>query len=304
MRKISLSFNVAISLIVCMMVWGFIITPAYAGKEIEKLNIGIGIDITTLNPQEQNTSVPMNMCALVYDPLFYQKEDSSLEPRLATGYDVSMDGLTYTLHLRKGVRFSDGTQFNAHAVKLMFDRALDKKLRVPLRFTFTMIDTTKVIDDYTVVIKLKYAWSPFAASLSEALKGIMSPAAIEKYGENVRQNPVGAGPYKLLEWVRGDHITFIRNDDYWGPKPTTKKLVYKIIPEPATREAMLRTGEIDICYKPTPTNVPALQADPNIMVEMPVDTRVIFMAMNCKKGVTTDKRVRQAPARRRRPRHR
>jgi len=164
MRKISLSFNVAISLIVCMMVWGFIITPAYAGKEIEELNIGIGIDITTLNPQEQNTSVPMNMCALIYDPLFYQKEDSSLEPRLATGYDVSMDGLTYTLHLRKGVRFSDGTQFNAHAVKLMFDRALDKKLRVPLRFTFTMIDTTKVVDDYTVVIKLKYAWSPFAST--------------------------------------------------------------------------------------------------------------------------------------------
>jgi peptide/nickel transport system substrate-binding protein len=121
-----------------------------------------------------------------------------------------------------------------------------------------------------------------------------SPAAIEKYGEDVRQNPVGAGPYVLKEWVKGDRIVMVRNENYYGKKPTVEMITFKIIPEDATREAMLRTGQIDVCYKPLPANVASLKKDPKITVEMPLDTRTIFMGLNCKKGVTTNKLVRQA----------
>jgi peptide/nickel transport system substrate-binding protein len=273
---------------------GLCLAPSDARAEIKELKIGIGIDADTLNPQEQTTSLPINMCELIYDTLFYQTPDAKLEPRLATKYEVSQDGLTYTIDLRKGVKFSDGTAFDAKALKLTFDRALDPNMKVPLRFQIVMIKEVSVVDDYTIRVNLKYPFAPFAPTLSTAVVTPISPAAIEKYGEDVRRKPVGAGPYVLKEWVAGDRIVLVRNENYYGPKPTVATLTYKIVPETATREAMLRAGQIDICYKPLPSDVAALKADPKITVEMPLDTRTIFMGLNCKKGVTKNKLVRQA----------
>lgn len=273
---------------------GLCLAPSDARAEIKELKIGIGIDADTLNPQEQTTSLPINMCELIYDTLFYQTPDAKLEPRLATRYEVSQDGLTYTIHLRKGVKFSDGTAFDAKALKLTFDRALDPNMKVPLRFQIVMINEVTVVDNYTIRVKLKYPFAPFAPTLSAVVVSSISPAAIEKYGEDVRRKPVGAGPYVLKEWVAGDRIVLVRNENYYGPKPTVAKLTYKIVPETTTREAMFRAGQIDICYKPLPSDVAALKADPKITVEMPLDTRTIFMGLNCKKGVTKSKLVRKA----------
>ena len=191
-------------------------SPTMARADIEELTIGIGVDADTLNPQEQTTSLFFNMCELIYDTLFYQTQDMKLEPRLATGYEVSKDGLTYTLKLQKDVKFSDGTPFNAKAMKLTFDRALDPKMRVPLRFAITMIKEVKIIDDYTLQIVLQYPFAPFGPTLSFSVVSPISPAAIEKHGDNVRQNPVGAGPYILKEWIKGDRIVMVRNDNYFG----------------------------------------------------------------------------------------
>jgi peptide/nickel transport system substrate-binding protein len=270
-------------------------SPAQAqGKDIKELVIAIGVDADTLNPQEQTTTLIQNMCDLIYDNFFFQDPAGKLHPRLATKFEVSPDGLTYTLHLRKGVKFSDGTDFNADAVKLTFDRALDPKFRVPLRFAIGMVKECVKIDDHTVALKLNYPFAPLAPTLSLTLVSTISPAAIQKHGEEIRQNPVGAGPYILKEWVKGDRLVFVRNENYYGDKPTVAQITWKIVPEAATREAMLRSGQVHMCYKPLPSNLAALQADANIKVEMPLDTRTIFMGLNCQKGVTVDKKVRQA----------
>jgi peptide/nickel transport system substrate-binding protein len=265
-----------------------------ATAEIKELKIGIGVDADTLNPQEQTTTLFQNMCDLIYGNLFYQDPEGKLHPRLATKYEVSADGLTYTLHLRKNVKFSDGTDFNADAVKLTWDRILNPEMRVPLRFSVAMVKECIKVDAHTVALKLKYPFAPLAPYLSMSVVSPISPAAIEKYGEEVRQNPVGAGAYVLKEWVKGDRIVMVRNENYWGEKPTVAQLTWKVVPEAATREAMLRTGQIHVCYKPLPSNVAALKADPTITVEMPLDTRTIFMGLNYQKGVTTHKKVRQA----------
>ena len=89
-------------------------------------------------------------------------------------------------------------------------------------------------------------------------------------------------------------FVFVRNENYYGDKPTVAQITWKIVPEAATREAMLRTGQVHMCYKPLPSNLAALQTDSGIKVEMPLDTRTIFMGLNCQKGVTVDKKVRQA----------
>jgi ABC-type transport system substrate-binding protein len=136
-------FLFSVSVIICVL--GFTALQSWA--QIKELRIGIGIDADTLNPQEQTTTLIQNMCDLIYDTLFYQTPDNKLEPRLAAGYKVSKDGLTYTISVRKGVKFSDGTPCDAKAIKLTLDRAIDPKMRVPLRFAIAMIKEVKIIDD-------------------------------------------------------------------------------------------------------------------------------------------------------------
>jgi len=108
MKNIRMYIKAAV--FVCFLVAGLSLcfAPSDVRAEIRELKIGIGIDADTLNPQEQTTSLPINICNMMYDSLFYQTPDGSLEPRLATKYEVSKDGLTYTVHLRKDVKFSDG----------------------------------------------------------------------------------------------------------------------------------------------------------------------------------------------------
>jgi len=273
---------------------GSVSSPMEARGQVKQLTIGIGVDADTLNPQEQTTTLIQNMCALLYDTYLYQNPEGKLESRLVSKYEVSPDGLTWTLHLREGVKFSDGTPFNAKAVKLSLDRALDPKLKVPLRFVINMVNECVVVDDSTVQLKLKYPYAPMDQVFSMVVVSTISPAAIEKYGDDIRNHPVGAGPFKLSEWIKGDRIVMVRNDDYWGSKATVEKIIWKIVPDPTTREIMLRNGQIDICYKPSPPDVAALKADNNFKVDMPLDTRTMFMGLRCDQPALKDKRVRQA----------
>jgi ABC-type transport system substrate-binding protein len=167
----------SISMFVIIGMLGFM--PLQSWAQIKELRIGIGIDADTLNPQEHSTTLCQNLSDFIQDNYFFQTPDNKLEPRLATKYEVSKDGLTYTLSLRKGVKFSDGTPFDAKVAKLTFDRILDPKMKVPLRFSVAMIKEVKIVDDYTIRIELKYPFAPFAPTLSMTLTSPISPAAIE-----------------------------------------------------------------------------------------------------------------------------
>ncbi len=271
-----------------------VLAPGLCGaKEIKELRIGIGVDMDTLNPFDHTTAIAFNISGLIHDTLAEIATDNSLIPKMAEGWTVSEDGLTYTIKLRKGIRFSDGTVLDAHAVKVYYDTLLNPQVRVPLRFMWSSLKETVVVDEYTLQQKLHSPFAPWEQTFSFA--NPLPRKDLENYdAAAIRQKPIGAGPYKLAEWVKGDRIVLVRNENYWGQRPTVDKLIFQIVPDTTTRMAMLRAGQLDVAFSPTPVDVVALEADPKFKVVRPLSTRMIFVGMNCQKGLTRDKRVRQA----------
>ena len=151
-------------------------------------------------------------------------ENQEIQGQLAESYEVSEDSLTYTFHLREGVKFTDGTDFNAAAVKANYDRIIDKENNLRQRRTFVVtgedgsetyrVESIETPDDYTVVFKLTEPWAPFINRMTQIC--MISPAALEEYGNDIMNHPVGTGPFICTEWEEGDHTTFERNEDYWG----------------------------------------------------------------------------------------
>ncbi len=280
--------------------WGIIlalssgfIPGAADGKEIKILRIGIGVDADTLNPLETTTALHHNIYQLIHDSLTTITPEGKVVPHMAENYSVSEDGMTWTVRLKKGIKFSDGSPLTSHALKLHIDALLNPKIRVPLRVFFLMIKETTVVDDYTFKVHLKEPYAPFDSVLFLILP--LPQKILEEYdADKLRRSPIVAGPYKLAEWVKGERIVLVRNENYWGKKPTVEKLVYMIVPDTLTRVAMLRTGDLDFAYSPTPADISALEADPKIKVARPPSPRTIFVGMNTQKGHTRDKLVRQA----------
>lgn len=294
MSKLKRKGKLTIVFIAVILAFGLGFMPAQAlAKDIKVLRIGIGIDPDTINPIEITTAIPANITELLYGTLFKTNAKGEVIPNMASEWSVSEDGLTWTIMLRKGIKFIDGAPFNAQTLKRQLELIQDPKVRMPFRFLFAPVKNLVVMDDYTIQYHLHAPFAPFADLLS--VFAVPSQKALTPYDSaKLNQNPVGAGPYKLQEWIRGERLVLVRNDGYWGKKPTVEKIVFQIIPETATRIAMLRAGQLDLAYSPTPADVPSLEADPNITVARPLSTRMMFMGMNTQKGPTQDKLVRQA----------
>jgi peptide/nickel transport system substrate-binding protein len=258
------------------------------------LRIGIGIDADSLNPHETTTTLVQNICELMYDTLYSQNEKGELVAKLATEKSISKDGLSWTFKLRKGVKFHDGTPFTAEAVKAGLDRVRDPKVRAPLRFYTAMIDKVEVVDDSTVKILLKHPYGPLEWVFTQMVSAPFSPKAIRELGEKLSTQPVGTGPFKLGEWVKGERIVLVRNEEYYGKKPSLERIILRIIPEHGTRTAMLRAGDLDMIVSPQPPDVAALEKDPNLKVVSARNSRIIFVGINNEKEIFKDRRVRQA----------
>lgn len=175
---------------------------------------------------------------------------------LATGWEVSEDGLEITFQLREGVTFHDGTPFNAEAVKFNFDRTMSLTPKAAWQYMGgDKYSETEVIDEYTVKLVFNEPYAALFTYLSDGATGIDSPAAIEEFGDDYGVNHlVGTGPFKFVEWMQNSHVTLERNEDYnWAPEfyghqgpAYLERIVMQGIPELATRSAALEAGEIDL----------------------------------------------------------
>ena len=183
---------------------------------------------------------------------------------------------------------------NAEAVKVNFDRRMDPEAAVSETLLENHIKEVSVVDEYTLKIEAKYPFAPMVAALTHLWNRIQSPKALKASWTEPMEKPVGTGPFIWKEWVPGDHITLVRNEDYWGEKPALEEIVFKIIPDDAARVIALETGEIDICYNLPPMDALRLEGNPDIDVFRGPSQRTMHIGLNVTKGPLNDKRVRQA----------
>ena len=219
------------------------------------LKWGFGGGIATLDPHVSSSRYDYQVESHLFDQLVIRDQSGNPTPSLATKWEISTDGLEYTFSLKSGVKFHDGTAFNAASVKYNFDRMVnpDTKSEQAI-YNLGPYDHTEVVDDATAKVGLKSVFAPLLIGLAEYTMGMVSTDAAEKAGKDFGQSPVGTGPFKFKEWIQNDHVTIVKNPDYnWAPAifshngpPYLDALVYQLIKEEATRTAALQSGQVDL----------------------------------------------------------
>ena len=253
-------------------------------------------DAVSLDPQDTNDNASYSIEKPMLEGLIGFNEKMEQIPQLAEKWDASPDAKVYTFYLRKGVKFHDGTPFNAAAVKANFDRVRnpDNKLK---RYTlYKVISQIDVVDDNTVRFTLAEPFGAMIATFAHPAGGISSPTAVAKYGKEYGKNPVGTGPYKFAEWVPNDHITLVKNPDYWdkanGPK--VDKIIVKPVPESGTRIAMLQKGDAQFLNTVPYPQAEIVKNDKTLSLVATESVYTYWLAMNTQKKPFDNVKVRQA----------
>ena len=277
-------------------------STAGSGKKGGTFVLGLVAEPTSLDPATLTDINSMRILSSVYDTLVrFDDAGFDLKPALATKWTTAADGLSYTFELRKGVKFHDGSAFNAAAVKFNFDRMLDPKNQYantgPFPFAgfyYGSIKETKVVDDSTVQFIMSQKYSPLLNSLTLNQGRIVSPDAVKKSGKDYGLNPVGTGPFKFSEWKQGVRVVVTRNDDYWDGAPLLDKIVFRPIPDEQTRYTELKSGNADAIVDVPPDNVSQVKADSKFkFIEQP-GPHIWWVTLNMEKAPFDKVAVRQA----------
>ncbi|MDQ7095624.1 ABC transporter substrate-binding protein [Desulfosporosinus sp. PR] len=257
-----------------------------------------GAEPRGLDPALVDDGESAKVMSNIYEGLLkYDKDSTKVEPSLAKSWDVTTDGLTYTFHLQEGVKFQDGTDFDADAVKFNIDRQLPPKVTADMgyaSFVFGSVKDVQVVDKNTVKINLKAPSTPFLNNLAMVMAAPMvSPKALQANNNNVDQAPVGTGPYKFVKWDKDQDIVLVRNDQYWGTKALTKNVIFKFIKDNSARVVALNNGEADIIDGIDATVVKQITDAGNKIFQAP-GMNVNYMAYNTSRKPFNDAKLRTA----------
>ncbi|WP_373995128.1 nickel ABC transporter substrate-binding protein [Metabacillus litoralis] len=256
-------------------------------------------DIGEMNPHVYNPS-QLFAQSMVYEPLVSYQEGGELKPHLAESWDISEDGKEYTFHLREGVKFSDGTSFNAEVVKKNFDTILNHLDMHSWLGFLSKIASTEVVDEHTFKLTLTEAYYPTIQELAVVRPvRFLGEAGFPEDGDTSKGvvEPVGTGPWVLDDYKVDEYAVFKRNEEYWGELPKEEKITVKIIPDAETRVLAFEKGEIDLLYGEGTISLDAFKQLESTesyesSISEPVATRQLVI--NSKKEQLSDEKVRQA----------
>jgi peptide/nickel transport system substrate-binding protein len=256
------------------------------------LTIALSAEPVDMDPANSGGTPTAAAEQLIYNTLVRNTPEQTVRPDLAASWTAEDD--LWTFKLRQGVKFQDGTPFNAAAVKYTFDRYLINSEKVRRAGDWQpFLDSVTVMDDSTVQFKTKGIDAFFLTRMGGEV-GIVSPTAHAKLGKDYLKAPIGTGPFKFKEWIPGVSFTAVRNDDYWGDKAFLDQVVMRSIPEAATRAIALETGEVQLATPITPEQMSRLQTNPSIKLASRATTLNLMFGLNNTKKPFDDVRVRQA----------
>lgn len=230
----------------------------------------------------------------VTEPLVMIGGDGALRPHLAESWEANEDATVWTFHLRQGVLFTDGTPFNAAAVKYTFDRAVDPNEPKRARADIDQVRAVEVMDAYTVRFHLKGPYSDLPNLLTQEVMFIVSPTAAEALGADFATSPVGTGPFMVESFVSGESAILVRNPNYWQPMGNVDRIEVLRVAEVSTRAFMLETGEADVVQEPSLDDIAYLDGLDGISVHLNPSVRQYMVSINTLVEPLDDVRVRQA----------
>jgi len=251
------------------------------GKIIEAL----ASEPTKLDIQEATRRPEGAVLNLICEPLFIVGPDLEIQPLLASSWEVSDDYLTWTIHIKKGIKFHDGNPVNAEAVKFSLDRVRNGNNG----WMLDPVESIEVVDDYTVALHLSETYPVLPNYLANYWMGIVSPAKVKEYGENYGAQYIsGTGPYMFKEWVSGSRIVLERNENYkHGPSFASNQgpayadqWIFRFIPETSTLVAELQQGNVDLSYYIGAEAVDQLERHSNTEVAKKIAASNVHVGIN------------------------
>jgi peptide/nickel transport system substrate-binding protein len=266
------------------------------------LVVGLVAEPTSLDPGQLTDINSMKLLGALYDTLVRFKPNSfDLAPGLALSWDISSDLMTYTFKLRPGVKFHDGSDFNADAVKFTYDRLLDPNHAYadtgPFPFApgyYGSIAQTVVIDPVTVQFQLKRPDAALINAFTLNTGRIVSPTAVQTFRKDFAQNPVGTGPFKFVSWDHNVRISLAANPDYWDGAPALSQMVFRPLADEQTRITEFLSGGVDVIFDVPPDNIEQVKTTQGAVFAQQPGPHVWWVTLNTKRPPFDNVLVRQA----------
>ncbi len=267
-------------------------SSAHAAEPPGELHVAIPWTPENLDPSMNLSSIRAQVGMSLFDSMVGRDAQRQIVPELAESWK-RLDDNTWEFRLRKGVLFHDGEPFNAEAVRFTIQRVLDPNQKSPNRANIAEIAKIEVVDDYTIRLITRQPYAPLLNRLLDF--PILPPKyTAEKGNQAFAASPVGTGPYRFVELVRDDRMIVEAFDKHWRGAPKIRRIVFKAVPEPTTRAAGLRTGQLDLITNVPPSLARELEHVPGIKVLRVPSTWIIYLGLNAFKKPLSDVRVRQA----------
>jgi peptide/nickel transport system substrate-binding protein len=299
MKRLALGLAGAFFLAACAGASGGTTSVTGSPKAGGTLRVALESELRTLDPLKSSQRVERQVYYNMYDSLLTIDASLKIKPGLATSWQYT-DPTTLQFKLRQGVKFHDGTDFNADAVKFNIDRIL-ASASSPRRSEISSVASVEVKDPSTVIFHLKRADAALLSQLVDRAGMILSPTAIQKDGADLGLNPIGAGsgPFEFVEWKRDDHLTLKKNPNYWVPgRPYLDELIYRPITDSNAALAALRTGDIDVAGTNAIANkdVASIKSDSSLIYKDVPGLSFGGFEIHSGSGVFADTAKRQAVA--------
>lgn len=273
-------------------------SPTAAAPVIKRggqVTFALSAVLNTMDPNRVDSLQMASVIKHVFRSLTNFDKDANPVPDLAEKWQTSADGMAWTFQLRSGVKFHDGTPFNAEAVKVNLDRILDPANKLPRRSQIAMVKSVDVLSDTSVRLNLQYPFSDLLNNLAYYSTQLGSPAALKRWGNNdVALHPVGVGPYKVDVFSPNERIVLLRNPDWYGEGAYLDRITIISVSDDGARQAALESGQADLILNVPPQALPTIKSNTKLKTIQTPSSRTLYIGMNMFRDEFQDKRVRQA----------